>query len=77
MHGSSLETLYKHVDKQYLPAEYLPDDYTGPNAGSTQQIIGNILYTYMTQHIIGNNIMYTYIVISQTLVINNTINPSI
>jgi len=24
-----------------LPAEYLPDDYKGPNAGTEKQLIGN------------------------------------
>ncbi|CAH1780554.1 unnamed protein product [Owenia fusiformis] len=34
LHGSNLETLYETVPMRMLPTEYLPDDYTGPNAGS-------------------------------------------
>jgi len=33
------ESLYKSVGMDVLPDEYLPDDYTGPSAGSIQQII--------------------------------------
>lgn len=34
------EALYRHVPMELLPEEYLPDDYTGPNAGSTKDLIG-------------------------------------
>jgi len=34
------ESLYKSVGMDVLPDEYLPDDYTGPSAGSIQQIVG-------------------------------------
>jgi len=33
------ESLYKSIGMDVLPDEYLPDDYTGPSAGSIQQII--------------------------------------
>lgn len=33
------ESLYKHVSMELLPVEYLPDDYTGPNAGSLQSLL--------------------------------------
>jgi len=33
------ESLYKSVGMDVLPDEYLPDDYTGPSAGSIQEII--------------------------------------
>jgi len=34
-----MESLYKAVGMEILPDEYLPDDYTGPSAGSIQQIV--------------------------------------
>ena len=34
--------VYEYVDMSCLPDEYLPDDYDGPSAGPTKQIIGNI-----------------------------------
>jgi len=38
VHGTA-ESLYKSVGMDVLPDEYLPDDYTGPSAGSLQAII--------------------------------------
>jgi len=35
----TMESLYKVVDPELLPIEYLPDDYTGPNAGTISEII--------------------------------------
>ena len=35
-----MESLYKVVDMELLPKEFLPDDYTGPSAGSMADIIG-------------------------------------
>ena len=35
-----MENVYKHVPKEMLPVEYLPDDYTGPNAGTVQELSG-------------------------------------
>ena len=32
--------VYEHIDMSCLPDEYLPDDYDGPSAGPTKQIIG-------------------------------------
>ena len=40
MHGANLTKVYKHFPKEILPVEYLSDDYTGPNAGTIQSIIG-------------------------------------
>ena len=40
MLGSNLEQVYKEVPMELLPEEYLPDDYTGPTAGSLQTIKG-------------------------------------
>ena len=37
MHDT-VESLYKYVPKECLPEEYLPDDYTGPNAGSIKSL---------------------------------------
>ena len=38
--GNNMENVYKHVPKEMLPVEYLPDDYTGPNAGTVQELSG-------------------------------------
>jgi len=35
----NLESLYKYVDKDLLPEEYLPDDYKGPKIGSIKQLV--------------------------------------
>lgn len=39
IHGRELEGLYKYIDKDLLPEEYLPDDYEGPCAGSIKSIL--------------------------------------
>ena len=38
VHGQNLSTVYDQLDMSMLPEEYLPDDYTGPNAGTVQDI---------------------------------------
>ena len=38
--GQSMEALYKRIPMSMLPQEYLPDDYTGPNAGTFDQLRG-------------------------------------
>ena len=40
IHGQVLEEIYKDVPQRMLPKEYLPDDYTGPNAGTEKELIG-------------------------------------
>ena len=35
-----MESIYNEVDMSVLPSEYLPDDYSGPTAGSHNDIIG-------------------------------------
>ena len=37
---STLESVYAEVPMEMLPEEYLPDDYTGPSAGSLKKITG-------------------------------------
>jgi hypothetical protein len=36
----NLESIYEYVPMELWPEEYLPDDYTGPNAGSVNDILG-------------------------------------
>ncbi len=43
VHGQVLEGVYKDLPMESLPVEYLPDDYTGPNFGTTKQIIGEFI----------------------------------
>ncbi|XP_053378166.1 retinaldehyde-binding protein 1-like [Mercenaria mercenaria] len=38
-HGQTLVSLYDSIDMSVLPAEYLPDDYTGPCSGTLEEII--------------------------------------
>lgn len=38
----TLESLYKVIPMELWPIEYLPDDYTGPSAGTTQEIVGRL-----------------------------------
>ena len=42
IHSQGLESLYKVIDKEVLPEEYLPDDYSGPSSGSYSDIIGRL-----------------------------------
>ena len=35
----TMESLYKSIDMELLPDEYLPDDYKGPSAGPLKEII--------------------------------------
>ena len=35
-----MEKMYKYFPKECLPIEFLPDGYTGPNAGTLQSLIG-------------------------------------
>ena len=39
--------IYDLMDWSVLPDEYLPDDYTGPSAGSISSIIGKSLFLYV------------------------------
>ena len=40
IYHSSIEELYKYIDNESLPREYLPDHYEGPHAGTLQDIKG-------------------------------------
>lgn len=42
VHGQNLSTVYDQLDMSTLPEEYLPDDYTGPNAGTVQDIANKL-----------------------------------
>jgi hypothetical protein len=57
IHGQLLEEVYKYIPMRLLPAEYLPDDYQGPNAGTEKQIIER-LKTSLTQPEVRSRIMY-------------------
>lgn len=48
VHGQSLSSVYEQIDMSLLPEEYLPDDYTGPHAGTVTGIC-NDLAQQMTQ----------------------------
>ena len=37
-----MANVYESIDMSVLPQEYLPDDYTGPHAGSEKEIIGKL-----------------------------------
>ena len=39
-----MEALYKRIPKSMLPQEYLPDDYTGPNAGTFDELAGKAVF---------------------------------
>lgn len=41
LHGYKYDTVFDYLDKSSLPDEYLPADYTGERAGTTQEIMGN------------------------------------
>jgi hypothetical protein len=46
----TLESLYKQVDMELLPTDYLPDDYTGPSAGSVAELVGRLIsLSYITK----------------------------
>ena len=47
LHGKTLATLYDKVDVSVLPEEYLPDDFTGVNAGTAQQIAEEMIESMM------------------------------
>lgn len=39
LHGYQYDSVFEYIDKENLPDSYLPDDYTGERAGSTQDIM--------------------------------------
>ncbi|XP_045191878.1 alpha-tocopherol transfer protein-like isoform X2 [Mercenaria mercenaria] len=47
LHGNSMVSVYKDIDRSVLPTEYLPDDYTGPSAGPLKGIIDEMLEDMM------------------------------
>ena len=42
-HNHGLESLYKDIPMEILPEDYLPDEYTGPSAGTLEQLTGEII----------------------------------
>ncbi|KAL5021866.1 hypothetical protein ScPMuIL_001021 [Solemya velum] len=52
IHGRELEGLYKYIDKDLLPEEYLPDDYEGPCAGSIKSILSNFVESMSAPHVL-------------------------
>ena len=47
VHGQNLTTVYDQIDMSMLPEEYLPDDYTGPHAGTVQEIASKAFTLYL------------------------------
>lgn len=43
LHGKNMTSVYEVIDKSVLPKEYLPDEYTGPNAGPMKQIVDDMV----------------------------------
>lgn len=43
MVGKNLTNLYKKLDMELLPTDYLPDDYTGSKVGSAQDVVDYML----------------------------------
>ena len=43
LHGKNMSSVYEEIDQSVLPREYLPDDYTGPSAGSVTEIVGMLI----------------------------------
>ena len=48
IHSQGLESLYKMVDKETLPKDFMPDDYRGPTAGSYSDFIGMLCFNPLT-----------------------------
>lgn len=44
---TTMESVYQAIPMECLPVEYLPDDYTGPNAGTIKDCISTIYYTIL------------------------------
>ena len=53
IHSRGLESLYKVIDKEVLPEEYLPDDYSGPPSGSYTDIIGRLRLFFIHSNILS------------------------
>ncbi|CAD5112642.1 DgyrCDS1857 [Dimorphilus gyrociliatus] len=45
----TLESVYEVIPKRMLPLEYLPDDYSGPNAGTIEKIIDDQLKVLVSE----------------------------
>ena len=45
----TMESIYEHVPMEILPEEYLPDDYTGPNAGTISSILSKTMHLHVYQ----------------------------
>ncbi|XP_060565140.1 alpha-tocopherol transfer protein-like [Ruditapes philippinarum] len=43
LHGRRLTKVYEEIGMSVLPDEYLPDDYEGPNVGSCEKIVEEML----------------------------------
>lgn len=57
IHGQVLESVYKDVPMRLWPNEYLPDDYTGPSAGTEKQIIEH-MKSLLTKPEVRSRILY-------------------
>ena len=43
-HGHSMVSVYRELDKSFLPEEYLPDDHEGPSQGTLEENVGKNIF---------------------------------
>ncbi len=55
---STMESVYKTFPMECLPREYLPDDYTGPCAGTVNDIAGKGLQVMEKNNLYINHMIY-------------------
>ena len=66
----TMVSVYDMIDKCHLPTEYLPDDYTGPSAGTIADIAGRLLsYTVHDTPFVTIGISVTFEIIVHGIII--------
>ena len=58
LHGKNMSSVYEEIDQSVLPREYLPDDYTGPSAGSVTEIVGMLILIQVKTILLVNSNIY-------------------